>query len=112
MVEWFNLCSVGCELLLVLDFSHVFPSLCAPIPVQPAPLSETVDHTLEDDGLPPPHKAFQCPSPPRSPFPSPSLEEESGDSCEGESEGEEEEVLSFEGELCSVCPMPWTRTAN
>lgn len=70
--------------------------------VQPAPLSATVDHTLEEDYSLPPHKAFQCPSLSRSPSrsPPPSSPTESSDSCEGESEEEEEEeVLSARGEL-------------
>lgn len=37
MVKWFDLCSVGCEPVLVLDFSHVCPSLCAPYPCVACP---------------------------------------------------------------------------
>ena len=68
-------------------------------PLQPAPASETVDHTVDQDCTASPHTAFQPPSPSPSPPPSPSLSSpassaDEGGSEEEEEEEEEEEVLS------------------
>lgn len=73
----------------------VFTYACLCLSVQPAPLSETVDHTVGEDYPLPPHKAFQPPALSRSPSPSPPPPG-TDDSCEEESE--EEEVLSARGE--------------
>ena len=85
---------------LSLSLSHSL-SLSLSLSLQPAPLSETVDRTLEqEDFMMPPHKAFE-PSPSVSPSSSPA---ESSDSSEGESDEEEEEVLpaSARGQLFSL----------
>lgn len=73
--------------------------------VKPAPLSETVDHTVEEDYPLPPHKAFQPPSPSRSPspLPPPSSPAETDDSCEGESEEEEVLCARVEGQQRRHC---------
>lgn len=72
--------------------------------MQPAPLSETVDHTLEEgEYTPSQHQAFQPPSPSHSPITS---DEEEG---EGEESGDEEVLKTIDiGELgiSSHCNLP------
>ena len=67
--------------------------------MQPAPLSETVDHTVEEEGgVEPPQKAFTNPSPPLSPSPS-SLTLSSSSSSEGEESEDEDEDKNNRSEL-------------
>jgi hypothetical protein len=56
--------------------------------VKPAPLSETVDHTVEEEAGELPQKAFQNPSTPLSPYPSLTL---SSPASSGEDDDSEEE---------------------
>ena len=75
----------------------MFTYACLCLPAQPAPLSETVDHTVGEDYPLPPHKAFQPTTPSRSPSPSPPPRAPGTDDSY-EEESEEEEVLSARGE--------------
>lgn len=76
--------------------------------VKPAPLSETVDHTLEEgEYTPSQHQAFQPPSPSHSPITS---DEEEG---EGEESGDEEVLKTIDIDLPKrhfmkhrKCPAP------
>ena len=60
------------------------------MPVQPAPLSETVDHTVEEDVAGPPQKAFQNHSPSLSPSPSQTVSSPASSSEDEDSEEEED----------------------
>ena len=63
--------------------------------MQPAPLSETVDHTVEEDVIAAP-QSFQ---PDTSPSPSPSPSLSPAESSESEEEEEEEEETAARGEV-------------
>ncbi|CAI8004811.1 hypothetical protein GBAR_LOCUS4012 [Geodia barretti] len=58
--------------------------------VKPAPLSETVDHTVEEEAGEPPLKAFQNPSTPLSPYPSLTLSSPASSDEDDDSEDEDD----------------------
>ena len=71
------------------QFSGMFQLLVVScVCMQPAPLSETVDHTVEEEAGELPQKAFQNPSTPLSPYPSLTL---SSPASSGEDDDSEEE---------------------
>ena len=67
--------------------------------VQPAPLSETVDHTVEEEAGEPPLKAFQNPSTPLSPYPSLTLSSPASSDEDDDSEDEDDKNNRSESRL-------------
>ncbi|CAI8004809.1 hypothetical protein GBAR_LOCUS4012 [Geodia barretti] len=70
--------------------------------VKPAPLSETVDHTVEEEAGEPPLKAFQNPSTPLSPYPSLTLSSPASSDEDDDSEDEDDKNNRMERRVVYV----------